>query len=873
MAIVYLAHDIRHDRPVALKVLHPQLAETVGSDRFLREIKLAARLQHPHIISVHDSGEIRREGREPACLWFTMPYIEGESLRARLQRERQLPIDEAVRITREVALALDFAHRHGVIHRDIKPENILLVDGQALVADFGIGRALAGEPGSPGNGEEDLTNTGIALGTPAYMSPEQSVGERDIDGRTDVYSLGVVLYEMLAGETPFAGPTAQMIAVKRMSGDIPPLRRLRPAVPEQLEHVVLTALAPVRADRYGTPAQMVQALAASPSAATTSSEVTATRTTATAPPRPWKPRVPAWLTFVLGLLVTATMGMLLWSRSRRPAEPAGIKMLAVLPFKNMGAASDQYFADGLTEEITSRLASVSDLGVVSRTSADQYKNSSKSIRQIGQELGVGYVLEGSVRWEKSPDGNSRVRVTPQLIRVSDDRHLWADRYDAELADVFQVQSSIAERVTGAMNLALDPSERQAINERPTEDTEAYDYYLKGIEYRNRGPGRDNVHTSVQMYRHAIALDSNFAQAWAGLSMGRSSEFWFFFDRSEAALAEAKAAAERAIQLRPDLTNGHVALGHYYYWGRLDYDNALKELAIAAKQQPNNVDVIFGVAAIERRRGHWPEAIANFEKTYQLDPRSTDNVFNLAETYALTRKYEQALQMYRKGISITPDEPYSYVEEMQTLLLSGGGVDQARRVLHEALTKVDLMQLARALVGTSSTAGYAFSPSWLFTTDSTVQPLVEQLRLPEFADSVGYYSLKAELYQMQHRPGERAYLDSARTLLEALVRSQPSEASYHGQLGLVYAYLGRKADGVREGETAVRLLPVSKEAYRGVNLLTGLARIYAVVGRHADAITTLEYLVTVPSYVSAASLRVDPNWAMLRGEPAFDKLIR
>ena len=261
MAVVYLAHDLRHDRPVALKVLHPELAETVGTDRFLREIKLAARLQHPHIVSVHDSGTTAaagEQGRGAAHLWFTMPYIEGESLRDRLRRERQLPIDEAVRITREVALALDFAHRHGIIHRDVKPENILLVDGQALVADFGIGRALDAAAGN-----EQITNTGFAVGTPAYMSPEQSLGERDIDGKTDVYSLGVVLYEMLAGEAPFSGASAQSITAKRLTGEIPSLRRLRPSVPEQLERVVLTALATIPADRFATPGQLAQALSPS----------------------------------------------------------------------------------------------------------------------------------------------------------------------------------------------------------------------------------------------------------------------------------------------------------------------------------------------------------------------------------------------------------------------------------------------------------------------------------------------------------------------------------------------------------------------------------------------------------------------------------
>ena len=348
------------------------------------------------------------------------------------------------------------------------------------------------------------------------------------------------------------------------------------------------------------------------------------------------------------------MGMLIWQRSRRQEEPTGTKMLAVLPFKNMGAAGDQYFADGLTEEITSRLAGISDLGVVSRTSTDPYKGSSKSIRQIGQELGVGYILEGSVRWEKSPDGSNKVRVTPQLIRVSDDRHLWADRYDSELADVFQVQSSIAERVTNAMNLALDPAEKRSINERPTTNTEAYDYYLRGIEYTNRGFGREDLHNSIQMFRRAIALDSGFAQAWARLSQERSSEYWFFYDRTEAALSEAEAAAGRSLQLRPDLPDGHVALGYFYYWGKLDYDRALQELATARERQPNNADLVFATAAVQRRQGRWPEAVANFEKAVQLNPRSSETIRNLSETYHLTRKYDLACATADRAISIGPD---------------------------------------------------------------------------------------------------------------------------------------------------------------------------------------------------------------------------
>jgi serine/threonine-protein kinase len=874
MAVVYLAHDLRHDRPVALKVLHPQLAATVGTDRFLREIKLAARLQHPHIISVHDSGEAHVPGREGAgYLWFTMPYIEGESLRDRIAREHQLPVEEAVRITREVALALDFAHRHGTIHRDIKPENILLVDGQALVADFGIGRALGAAEGC--GPDEGLTGTGMAVGTPAYMSPEQAACERDLDGRTDIYSLGVVLYELLAGEPPFAGPTAHSIAAKRMTGEVPSLRRLRPAVPESLERAVLCALAPIPADRFNTPAQFAQALAPTITTATTGITPLPAASEAARPDaaRRRKPGVPAWLTFVLGLLVTASMGMFLWQRSRGTGAETGVKMLAVLPFKNMGAPGDVYFSDGLTEEITSRLAGVSNLGVVSRPGADQYKGALKSLKQIGQELGVGYVLEGSVRWEKSPGGASRVRVTPQLIRVTDDRHLWADRYDAELADVFQVQTGIAERVIGAMNVALNEPERRALQDRPTTNTEAYDYYLRGIEYRSHGPSREDIRNAKQMYQRAVDLDSSFAQAWAKLSEMQSLEFWFFYDRTEAALARAKVSAERALRLRPDLAEPHVAMGYYHYWGRLDYDAALRELAIARARQPNNADLVFATAAVLRRQGRWPEALASFERTMQLNPRSSDVIYNLAETCQNLRQFDRAIQTFNKAISISPDGPFARWERLHAMLSSGTSLEQVRKTLREDLPATDFRQMAQAAIGPSSTAGFAATPSFLLTADPDHQPAIERLTLPEFIDTVGYYTLKADMNRARQKPQlERIYLDSARAVLVRQIREQPEESSFRAQLGLVYAGLGRKPDAIREGETAVRLLPVSREAYRGASLAIALASIYATVGEKSEAVKRLEYLLSIPSLLSKPGLSTDPRWAPLRGDPRFQDLI-
>ncbi len=436
MATVYLAHDLRHDRSVALKVLRPELAHAVGADRFLREIRLCARLQHPHILGVHDSGEAGGQ------LWFTMPYVDGETLRSRLAREQQLPIGDAVRITTEIADALTYAHGRGVIHRDIKPENILLSGNHALVADFGIARALRGGAAAQQGSEEDerLTETGMSLGTPQYMSPEQSVGERELDARTDVYSLGCVLYEMLAGEPPFTGPNPQSVLAKRLSEPVPHIRSTR-EVPLAIDHAVTRALARAPADRFATAAEFAAALG--------STSVESGSSTAPVTSRQ-SPRKRRWIGALIGaVLVILLGGYMALGRSGggAPGLPASA---AVLPFTDLSPGKDQeYFSDGLTEELITSLSQVKGIRVAARTSSFQFKGQNADIRDVGRKLGVGAVLEGSVR--KSGD---RLRVTAQLSSAEDGYQLWSESYDRDLADVFAVQEEIARAIVGALRVRL-----------------------------------------------------------------------------------------------------------------------------------------------------------------------------------------------------------------------------------------------------------------------------------------------------------------------------------------------------------------------------------------------------------------------------------
>ena len=869
MASVYLAHDLKHDRHVALKVLHPELAATLGPDRFRREIHLAARLQHPHILTVLDSGEAVGQ------LWFTMPYIEGESLRTRLSRERQLPLEDALRITREAALALQYAHEHGVIHRDIKPENILLTkDGSTLVADFGIARSF-------GASSDELTETGMAVGTPAYMSPEQAAGERSLDARTDVYSLSAVLYEMLAGEPPYTGPTVQVSLAKRFSDPIPSVRRLRASVPESVDQAIQRALATVPADRFAAAAQFAQALtlnlttpAATPSAILPSGLQTSTPTTASAPPiepapaPALKPRRripvgPASLAvgFLLGLGV-----LFAWRRAHQGGgDPAGSKPLVVLPFENLGRPEDEYFADGITEEITSRLAAVPGLRVISRTSAMQYKATRKSVRQIGQDLGVEYVLEGSVRWERASSGPSQVRVTPQLIRVSDDSHLWANRYDAVLAEVFEVQSTIAEQVVNALNIALAEPQRQVLAARPTTNLEAYDYYLRGNDYSGRSNDEDDQQTAVQMYERAVGLDSTFAAAWARLGRAHALLYWFNLDHTQERLGRAKTAADQALRLAPDLPDAHLALGYYYYWGLRDYERALQEFALVQKQQPNNADLLDAVGRVQRRQGKWDDALANMKRASALEPGSNEYNFDLGETCVLMRRYADAERYFDRAIGLAPDAPESYVWKMALYLDWQGDVEKAGQVVSQALTRMDLGKLL---------AASNERPSFVIAHDTTRTSDVGALAIPSFrSDTTGYLIFKAEFYRLRGPPQRAsAYYDTARTVLETKVRGQPKNDGFHADLALVYAALGRRSEAIREGREAVALLPVSKDAYFGADRVINLAAIYAMVGETDLAVDQLEVVLKVPSAVSPARLRVDPRFTSLKGNPRFERLL-
>ena len=852
MATVYLARDLRHDRPVALKVLHPELAATLGPERFLREVRLTARLQHPHILTVHDSGEAAGQ------LWYTMPYVEGESLRDRLTRDRQLPLDDALQIARNVLAALAYAHSHGVIHRDIKPENVLLEAGEAVVADFGIARAVSAAGG------EHLTQTGMSVGTPAYMSPEQAAGGSEVDGRSDVYSLGCVLYEMLAGEPPYTGPTPQAILAKRILEPIPHLRTVRESVPEAVEQAVTKALAKVPADRFQTAQQFADVL--SPTNISAPITVAPPRAAAAAPAARRR-RSSRWLAVLSAGILVIFVGIGLVVRelhSRRYSAAPGPKMLAVLPFENLGRAEDEYFADGLTEEITSRLASVHELGVISRTSSMQYKKTPKSLRQIGKELGAGYVLEGSVRWEKPPSGSSRIRVTPQLIEVADDRHLWADRYDAELADVFEVQGRIAEQVAQALDVALAAGERHTLSEKPTKNLAAYDAYLKGREVGGSGeqdPAK--LRRALRYYEQAVALDSSYALAWAKLA----EDNIVLYANGAVVPGEAeraRQAAERAVALAPDHVDGHLVLAVYYQWVQHDNVRALEEFGAAQRLAPSNVDVLWYSAALERSLGHWEAAVEHFRQSLALDPRSPSGPFALGITLFLLRRYPEALQAIDRGLALASTNIGMVVQKAQ-IFLAKGDLGGARDVLQAASSTVE----PTALVAFVSANG---DLTWVLNDDQ--QRLLLRLTPSEFDNNRASWGLAlASAYALRgDNATARVYADSARIALEAQLQAAPDDGLLHALDGVALAYLGRRADAVHEGERGLALLPVATDVVLGPEVQGELVRVYTILGMQEKALDQLEELLRIPSFLSPGWLRIDAAFAPLRGNPRFRRLL-
>jgi eukaryotic-like serine/threonine-protein kinase len=634
MAVVYLARDLKHDREVALKVLYRHLTAALGAERFLREVRVAARLQHPHVLPLYDSGEA------DGSLYYVVPYVAGGSLRDRLRRESPLPLTTALQIAREVADGLDYAHRQNVVHRDIKPENILLEEGHAVIADFGVARAISEAA------ETQLTEAGLLVGTPAYMSPEQALGEA-VDGRSDIYGLGCVLFELLSGAPPFTGHAPLVTLVQRVSDPAPRLSDRGISVPPALEDALGRALAQQPKDRLQTAAEFGRLLS------TSIDEIS----------------IPA--------VVTPT------GRLHLP-RPVG---LAVLPFVNMSSdPENEYFSDGMTEELINALTKVAGLRVTARTSAFAFKGKDIDVREIGRKLNVESVLEGSVR-----RAGNRLRITAQLVNVADGYYVWSETFDRGIADVFAVQDELSRAITASLKVHLTGPNI----EPPTENFDAYTLYLKGLYALNQRTV-EGYRGAVTFFNAALEKDPAYAPPHAGVAHAYAmlGFDWYGGLSSLEAMPMAKASAMRALELDDNLAEAHTALGMIRMLFEWDWAGAEASFRRAIEINPGHAPAHHWFSLFLSTRNRHSESLREIMKARELDPLSIIINQNLGRAYHHAGRYDEAVEQYRRTLELEPRFFTAHVMLAQSLSKLSR-YEEAVAALRTALTVVGRVPLILA----------------------------------------------------------------------------------------------------------------------------------------------------------------------------------
>jgi serine/threonine-protein kinase len=864
MATVYLAEDQKHQRKVAVKVMRPELSATLGAERFLREVQIAAKLSHPHILPLYDSGE------SDGLLYYVMPNVEGETLKDRLARDGALTADEALRYGREVADALAYAHARGVVHRDIKPANILLSNGHALVADFGIARAL------DSGGGEALTKTGLAVGTPQYMAPEQATGEKEVDGRADVYATGAVLYEMLAGEPPFTGPNARAVLTRSLTETPRALTSVRAGLVPSFDTLVQKALAKSPMDRYASAETLGTALdqvrlamfASSGSMATLTPVGTEALPKVEAPAEKAKP---AKLFSVRNAAIAGVAVLALWAvsatffaaRGTGPASSAGPRgnRVAVLPFDNQGASSDDYFAEGIADEVRGKLARVTGLSVTSSSTVSQFAASGKSPQQYGQDLGADYVLTGKVRWATDAGGARRVQVVPELIDARTGDVKWQQSFDTKIDDVFEVQSQIATRVAGALGVAIGGSEGQQVAQRPTDNVEAYQLFLRSRAIS--APDVASLRQASGFLEQAVALDSTFAEAWAALSIAQS-RMYTNGNPTPLVARRAREALERARTLAPDAARTRLAAARYFQSIGRDAEQARAEMDLALRAAPNDADVLSASGLLDQQAGDLGSSLAKLERAREIDPKAYTNLLNLAQTYAALGRSADAEDAASAAALVRPTD-LNAIQWLAMTRVMQGNLEGARAGLRSAMQSgVPAPSLAAHF------AGY-LEIAWIL--DDRERQLVFRLTPSAYDEDVAFWgqSLATAYWQAGDKARARVYADSALRPSAAQLATAQEDAQIRSLYALMLAYLGQASAARGQLDTTL----VASQRQRGLNFYEFLnaARAEIALGDADRAITHLESMRKFGSHVNAAWLSLDPTFAPLKGNPRFEKLLQ
>jgi serine/threonine protein kinase/Flp pilus assembly protein TadD len=858
--VVYRARQKSLNRTVALKMIGlGQWATKAHLNRFRLEAEAAARLDHPCIVPIHEVGE--REG----CCYFSMNLVEGSQLDEVVKRE-PMPIRRAAELIAKLARAVHYAHEHGILHRDIKPGNILLDGkGEPRLTDFGLARLV--------ETESTVTRTMEVLGTPSYMAPEQALGNNArVSSATDVYGLGAVFYQLLTGHPPFAGGTT--FETVRLVLDTEPRqpRFWNAKIDRDLATICLKCLEKDPQRRYSS----ALALAEDLERWLKHEPIQAHRAGVFTRGRKWVRRNPSIAVMTAMLLALAVpLGVLIWKSETQqlPAsnQPAAEKGVAVLPFSNLSKEPENaFFADGVQDEILTDLSRIADLKVISRTSMMHYKSgAARNLREIGRQLGVANVVEGSVQ-----RAGSRVRVNAQLVDARTDRHLWAQTYDRDLADVFAIQSEIAKTIADQLQAKLSPSEKSAIERSPTSDITAFDLYTRAKNILLTVSSRGNADTlqAIDLLNQAVARDPSFFDAYCQLAYAHNALYFFGGDHTSARLAQAEAAVQAAARFGPNAGETHLARAQNLYWGYLDYDGALAELELARQTLPNDARIFGWTGVIQRRQGRWEESTRNLERAVELDPRDTETLqLGLGANYYFFRRYAKQKAVLDRALAIQPNDIGTQVARADVDLEWKADT----RPLHQMIDSIRATNPAAVIKG-------HIALNWLLCAlaerdaAATKTALIALGENPHLGgDNVQFPRPVVEgvIARMTKDDGKaQAAFTVARAEQEKIIQAQPNYGPALCVLGLIDAGLGRKEEALREGRRAVELLPVEKDAMTGWAMVKYLAMIAAWVGDKDLACEQLAIAGRSPSSLSYGQLKLMPFWDPLRGDPRFEKIV-
>ena len=857
MGEVYLARDERLGRKAALKLLpHNLTRDEAQLSRFKNEARTASALNHPNILTVYEIGA------EGDVQFIATEFIEGTTLRAALASGR-MSTHMALEIGVQVGSALAAAHDAGVVHRDIKPENIMLrPDGYAKVLDFGIAKLT--EQRRPSDDHKVLTTAllqtrpGLVLGTARYMSPEQARGQK-VDARSDIWSLGVVLYEMLAGSPPFEGETPSDCIAAILTAEPAPLSNVSPDVPAELESILKKALEKLTDERYQTIKEMLDELRTVKAKVEAGSLSLQTRSARDYNPVK-RPKRGLLVTLVAAGLAAVAIACFFFFGA--PRSSANEKSIAVLPFENLSEdKSNAYFADGIQDEILTRLSKIADLKVISRTSTQRYKKTHQKLSEIAKQLGVANLLEGSVQ-----KTNDQVRVNVQLIRAANDSHLWAETFDRKLTDIFSVESDVAKAIADQLRAKLTGQEEEVIAAKPTNDPQAYDAYLRGLAYTVKtGNSPANTLGAQKYLKEAVRLDPKFALAWALLSyVDALGYLTLTLQPTEALRDETGQAAETALALQPNLGEAILAKGYYYYACLKDYDAAVRYFEQARQFLPNSSQIPESLAYVARRRGQWEQSESYFNEAERLDPRNASLLTQHAQSYMIVRRFPEALRKFDQVLDVIPDDVDTLAQQ--------AGIAQAQGDLMRAGAL--LAPLNPSADDTGALEIQVYQAILERRPAEMIARLNEILANPDPALGYNNGELRFWLGWAQDVGGDHAAAQQswrqARTELEPFLKEQPDNYVLIGDLALVAMGLRDKAAAFALSEQAMKVLPLEKDAVDGPAPIEVFARVAAQLGEPERAITALQKLLSIPSEGALAS-RVPLTPALLRLDPMFDPL--